>query len=742
MELHSRGRHDAPSLSSLSERERRARRARRFCLDYEPVPRKFRRERSPTSPLTRNGAAASEYHLAEDTVGAASHHHRPCVPARRPRYSKDDDTEGDPDHYPPPLPPSSRHALGGTGGHIIMGTAGFRGGHRASSSFKRRVAASASVPLNPHYGKSHDNDDGEPHHHGGDSTHLRRRVPSCPTTFGSSHPSSANNHHGSSAGPQQQQMLALIDDELDAMDEDELQQLSRLIEKKKRARLQRGAASSGTSPSSTSPVYDLQRYTAESLRLAPYPADLKVPTAFPQDHQPRGRILLSHDELMHTDYLLHIRQQFDWLEEPLLRKLVVEKIFAVYNAPNLHTLLAIIDETLSYMKYHHLHGLPVNPHDPYLETVGGMRQLLFNKLNNLDLGCILDHQDGWGDHCSTLKRLVKKPGQMSAWLRDDVCDLQKRPPETFSQPMHRAMAYVCSFSRVAVSLRRRALQVTGTPQFFDQFDTNNAMGTYRCGAVSDLILGALQCHECQNEMCELRIQRALAPYRFMIAYCPFDEQSLLDLTVFAGTTTTTASNHATAGGQQRGGDQIHPTDEQCANMESRTDPATLTAYDKKDREGSHRHPSPMIAAAPSTQPPSQPQQHYSEGELEEDEDSDDASSQDLVRATDRHGDTVVYKTTAVPPSPPAPLAGVRSHRGELNLMTPSPSHGGSPPQVPHKQPIIPVQSANGNHSTTAIQQQQPPPPPPPVPQEDDSVVMRCQTPDYEDMLCYSDDMDD
>ncbi|AEV80422.1 multifunctional expression regulator [Cercopithecine betaherpesvirus 5] len=470
MDLHQRYR-SGPALSQLSDRERRARRARRFCLDHEDD------EHAPSFKRPRY------------------EQRRRSPPAPAPVR--------DSPESPPPGPDSGR---------------------RPASARQQYPAARRE---NAHH-----------HHHQHHAPQQHRRHNAGNAGNGASSNSGGGNHATVSPATSSNQHMLAINHELDSMNDEQLLQLSRMIDKKKeeRQRLKGGGGEvrdDPSQPSSTSPVYDLQRYTAEILHLTPYPDDLKKPTAFPQDTQQPGRLLISHEELMNTDYLLNIRQQFDWLSPSLLRRLVIEKSFSVFNAPSLHGLLAMVDETLSYIKFHFLHGLPVNPYDPYMATVAGLRQLLFNKLNNLDLPCILDNSPEWSDNCQILKNLVKKPNQIpDEWTRDDALDLQKRPPESFQNPVHRAMAYLCSFSRAVTLLRRRSRQVQNAPHFLDQFDDNGSMGSYRCGMVSELILNGLHQHQCQNELCELRIQKGLQPYQSMLAYCPFDTKCLVDLTVF------------------------------------------------------------------------------------------------------------------------------------------------------------------------------------------------------------------
>ncbi|QQL09699.1 Ba97 [Baboon cytomegalovirus] len=473
MDLHQRHR-SGPALSQLSDRERRARRARRFCLDGEDdLPRSFKRPR---------------YEQHQQQPQTTTRHPSPAAPPVR-----------DSPESPPPGPDSGRRLAPAKARYTTV----FRHATavRQPSSHRHSAAVSAAA-VN--------------HSHG-------ERVTVSPAT-------SSN-----------RQMLAIINHELDTMDDVQLQHLSRMIEKKKEERQKFGKSGEvrddASLPSSTSPVYDLQRYTAEALHLTPYPDDLKKPTAFPQDTKQPGRLLISHEELMSTDYLLNIRQQFDWLPPSLLRRLVVERTFAVFNSPSLHMLLAMTEETLSYIKYHFMHSLPVNPYDPYMATVSGLRQLLFNKLNNLDLPCIMDNSPEWSHNCHVLKTLIKKPVAMADdWQRDDTLDLQKQPPESFANPIHRAVAYVCSFARSVAALRRRSRHTPNVPHFLDQYDDNGAMESYRCGMVSELVLQMLHQHQCQNEICEMRIQKGLSAYQFMLAYCPFDTKCFLDVAAFESTT--------------------------------------------------------------------------------------------------------------------------------------------------------------------------------------------------------------
>ncbi|AEV80919.1 multifunctional expression regulator [Saimiriine betaherpesvirus 4] len=345
--------------------------------------------------------------------------------------------------------------------------------------------------------------------------HRRRRTYTSATTPHAS---------GTPATTRENPFSQVLDAELSAMSEQELDHLSELIQQK-RIQRQKKDAEELTAPSSTSPPYDLQRYTAESLGLIPYRDDVRKPVAFP-DYNDSGRILLSHDELMQTDYIFDIRRQFDWLKPTTLQKLVIERKFSVNNASSLHTLVAMIDETLSYLKFHYVHEIPVNPYDPYVSTVHSMRQLLFNKLNNVDLACIMKEKE-WGPNCSLLKQLARKPVRANHSV-DNTYDVQRRPVTDFTHPLHQAMSFVTSFARSVALLKRRA-EHSNTPMFLSRFDDNHAIEAYRCGMIADLTIGAFRRHECDNELCATKLHIALQSYRVMLSFCPFDEHCVLDL---------------------------------------------------------------------------------------------------------------------------------------------------------------------------------------------------------------------
>ncbi|AKI29776.1 multifunctional expression regulator [Mandrillus leucophaeus cytomegalovirus] len=593
------------------------------------------------------------------------------------------------------------------------------------------------------------------HHHTTVSRHETavRQPLHCHGAVGGSNRSHGEHVTVSPATSSNRQMLAIINHELDTMDDVQLQHLSRMIEKKKEERQKLGKSGEvrddASQPSSTSPVYDLQRYTAEALHLTPYPDDLKKPTAFPQDTKQPGRLLISHEELMNTDYLLNIRQQFDWLSPSLLRRLVVERTFAVFNAPSLHMLLAMTEETLSYIKFHFLHSLPINPYDPYMATVSGLRQLLFNKLNNLDLPCIMDGGTEWSHNCHILKALIKKPVKLADdWQRDDALDLQKQPPESFTNPVHRAVAYVCSFSRAVAALRRRSRQIPNTPHFLDQYDDNGAMESYRCGMVSELILQILHQHQCQNEICELRIQKGLNAYRFMLAYCPFDTKCFLDITTFAASHENASLQTITplpspAVPMAPATTTTVPVSTEPPHSSSYTEPAPAPSHYTSGISPLNRNRTVSEAQNSGSQEPVVLQQPPAETEAQMSETADDTAT-----AADMLSDLTGFLGHEVDFAPAHELPQPRLTWSQL----PSPPPSGTPEtgtvicSQPHVQPAVvepdwmAAISALSTLPDSALstQRQQPPT----FELFTDSMSLRCQTPECEEM-CYSDvDEDD
>ncbi|AEV80764.1 multifunctional expression regulator [Aotine betaherpesvirus 1] len=451
------------SISGMDEGERRARRARRFALDYDEMPGK--RARRETTPPRRY------YH----------YYHYDAEPGGR-----------------------SRTRVRRYGASALTG--------RSGVDLYRRRRTLAPIPAAEDVAASDD---------AAAAASAAAAAAAAGSTVGAS---------GSPSAPHAAPLSQLLDMEISSMNDEELDQLSALIEQRRRLQRQLkeefpAAAEETTSPSSTSPPYDLQRYTAESLGLVPYRDDVRKPVAFP-DYHDNGRILLSHDELMQTDYIFDIRRQFDWLKPNLLQKLVVERTFSVANASSLHMLVAMVDETLSYIKYHYVHNLPVNPHDPYMSTVHSLRQLLFNKLSNVDLPCVMNERD-WGPNCSLLKQLARKPVR-ATHMRDDTYDVQRRPASDFDHPLHQAMSFVTSFARSVALLKRRSEQ-SNAPMFMERFDDNHAISAYRCGMIADLIIGVFRRHECDNELCAMKLHKALQSYRLMLSFCPFDECCVLDL---------------------------------------------------------------------------------------------------------------------------------------------------------------------------------------------------------------------
>lgn len=271
-------------------------------------------------------------------------------------------------------------------------------------------------------------------------------------------------------------------------------------------------------------AFGVHSYTTVSLGLCKYPADLRDPRQRIQNRYTNryDRIVVSHDELMNTNYLLLYRKHFDALDSDAVDDLIHDRVFAINNAPSLGVLTALIDENLTYIKFHRVHGLPVNPNDVYMSTAGLLKHALFNKMNMAKLSCVLDYSRKWEKEYQILRQLANKP-IVGHKLHNTAFEIQRKPPTYFKHPLQRAMSIVVSFSRIVGAIRRKFERADcREPHFVRDFDENGVTDFYRCGMVSEMIFDALRDHKCEDATCQNKIKRLLQPYRSSLFFCPFN----------------------------------------------------------------------------------------------------------------------------------------------------------------------------------------------------------------------------
>lgn len=292
--------------------------------------------------------------------------------------------------------------------------------------------------------------------------------------------------------------------------------------------------------------HDLTCYTAEFLRLRKHCASLRTPSSRDESRSADGsqrQLLVSRDELLNSDYILECRKYFDGLTRDQLKTITIDRIFSINNAPSLQLVLAQADETLSYLKFHYHHSLPINPADPYIVTVGTLRHAMFNKLNMGNLACLLGNSEPGEPEYQMFRQLANKP-VAGKHYHESSYEVQRKPVVFFKSELQRALALVVAFARAAAVIRRRADRVCpyNAPQFLDNLDDNGAIDAYEPGAVTELVLNALRTHECSNAVCKTKVVRLLQPYKLALLFCPFDDEvrrgPLPDLTVIDETRQT------------------------------------------------------------------------------------------------------------------------------------------------------------------------------------------------------------
>lgn len=328
---------------------------------------------------------------------------------------------------------------------------------------------------------------------------------------------------------------------------------------------------------------DIAGHTSATLGLRRHPPDLTPPSAAfrvggagGEGEARRGRhsrILMSVNELLGTDYLLEQRRFFDSLDRRAATELTLDRAFAIGNSPSLHIATALADETLSYMKFHYAHGLPVNPFDVHTATVGALRHAIFNKLNMGNAGCLLasGRPEERQRQYQIFRQLANKPvaTRLCSAHGPSFHETQRKPASFFRNPIQKAMCLVSAFARAAATIRRRTQRAAlapgppprrQEPHYLRDYDDNGAMGAYRPGMISDLILGELGAHRCADPTCQSRLRRLLKPYSMVIAFCPLDDDGHVpNLDVFGSAAGPAADGEGEGGGnRRRRGDRQSP----------------------------------------------------------------------------------------------------------------------------------------------------------------------------------------
>lgn len=316
--------------------------------------------------------------------------------------------------------------------------------------------------------------------------------------------------------------LTQLNRKLDELSSDDLECLKAMIRVKETRKNTRRSEPSQDAPGHITVDHDIRGYTTSSLGLCKYPSDLHDPRKLAENrYTERGTpLIVTHDELMNTDYLLLLRKHFDALPVMDLRVLVEDRVFSINNAPSLEVILALADESLAYVKFHRVHNLPVNPEDPYMSTIGYIKYAVFNRLNLTELSCILDGGPTREREYQILRQLANKP-TIHTRSTPSPFEIHRRPPTSFKSPIQQAMAVIAACSRSICAIKRRATHDRG-PFFVRDFDDLSIVDSYRCGMISELIIEALREHQCQDGICRIKLRKLLQPYRVSIFFCPFN----------------------------------------------------------------------------------------------------------------------------------------------------------------------------------------------------------------------------
>lgn len=267
------------------------------------------------------------------------------------------------------------------------------------------------------------------------------------------------------------------------------------------------------------------QFSAGALGLRRRDADLRLPSENAELAQATGRMLVPGDSLLGSDYILECRKRFDAATPSQLRTMITDRGFAIANAPSLQIVVSLIDETLTYVKFHYQHEVPVNYGDPYLYHIDSLRYALFRKLSAGRLSCLL-HDDENERQQRVLHQLASRPF-FGPQARDAT---HQTPISAFDGPLQRAMAITAAFARVIAILRRRPVQLTSAgrrlPQYLTQdLDPTGAVSRYRPGLVTELVLSELRTHQCNDQECRSKLTRLLRPYRLALLFCPFDDDN-------------------------------------------------------------------------------------------------------------------------------------------------------------------------------------------------------------------------
>lgn len=313
---------------------------------------------------------------------------------------------------------------------------------------------------------------------------------------------------------------SFYDVQLDSLTLTELEHLKEIIEKKRREK-QLDRHASNTKP------YSLENYSLDRLGLRRYKGKTEEPiykikncNLFDYD-----KIFFYEEDLLKTDLLFKYRQCLDSLSWQEAQSLVISRIFSLNNSPCLTFTLAMIDEACTYVKYHYIHDLPVNPQDVFMYTISVARHELYNKINMVKLPCILNEY-GLGDiEYRVVKQLC---GKSISDLKIQHIEqrIQNRAPETFRYPLQQAISIVITFEKIVRKMKNE-MRRTGKPQFLRHYDINRVCEFYNCGMITHLIMEQLTDHKCSDVGCQLRIQQIMSSWKPNLYFCPYPSKNFI-----------------------------------------------------------------------------------------------------------------------------------------------------------------------------------------------------------------------
>ncbi|APZ76271.1 multifunctional expression regulator/transactivator [Murid herpesvirus 3] len=310
----------------------------------------------------------------------------------------------------------------------------------------------------------------------------------------------------------------LDEKKLDALSINELEELKDLIEKRQEEkRIQTYGSKPLVKP------YTLEKYDPKQMGLREYTGEARHPRSRLRDKMTRTheKIFFYQDDLLNTDLIFNYRRYMDSLSRQQNQELIGERIFSVSNSPSLTFTLATLEEAYIYLKYHYIHQLPMNIFDMFFYTSTVIKYSFFTKMNLNKLSCILN-DFGDGELQYRIFRLLSGKPVVDMDIPYTEEDLQRKKPGFFKHPIQQAMSFVIHFTKITRKLKEIALK-SEEPQFLKDYDPYHIFDHYQCGMITNLVIGQLKRHQCDDMGCQHRIQRSLSPWKSSLFFCVYPD---------------------------------------------------------------------------------------------------------------------------------------------------------------------------------------------------------------------------